>query len=119
VREVLEQDVHGVGCAVRALELLAREDGLVGFDELVEGVADHDTEVLQAHLVDALVHGRDELSGTTLPPRISSGSAGTIKEIGRPFQTFSRLAPAWRSRSSRTCTYWSHSGTRKARWLIS
>jgi hypothetical protein len=37
---------------------------------------------------------------------------GTIKEMGRPFQRFSRLATAWRSMSPRTCTYWSHSGTR-------
>ena len=36
--EVLEEDVDGVGCAVRALELLSRQDGLVRFDEGVEGV---------------------------------------------------------------------------------
>ena len=58
--EVLEQDVDGVGCAVRALELLSREDWFVGFDERVERVAHHDAEVLQPHLVDALVHWRDE-----------------------------------------------------------
>ena len=61
VGEVLEQDVDGVGCAVRALELLPRQNGLVGRDERVESVADHDAEVLQPHPVDALVHGRDEL----------------------------------------------------------
>src|SRR5688500_10286693 len=31
VGEVLEQDVDGVGCTARALELLPRQDGLVGF----------------------------------------------------------------------------------------
>jgi hypothetical protein len=36
VGEVLEQDVDGVGCALRALELLSRQDGLVGSDERVE-----------------------------------------------------------------------------------
>jgi hypothetical protein len=39
----------------------ARQDGLLGSDERVESVADHDAEVLQPHLVDALVDGRDEL----------------------------------------------------------
>ena len=33
----------------------------MGSDERLEGVADHDAEVLQPHLVDALVDGRDEL----------------------------------------------------------
>ena len=36
VSEVLEQDVDGIGCAVRSLELLSGQDGLVGSDELVE-----------------------------------------------------------------------------------
>ena len=61
MREVLEQDVHGIGCAVRALELLSGEDGLAGFDELVERLPDDDPEVLEAHLVDPLVDGRDQL----------------------------------------------------------
>ena len=59
--EVLEQDVDGVGNAIRALELLSRQDGPAGFDERVERVPDHDTQVLQAHLVDALVDGRNQL----------------------------------------------------------
>ena len=54
---------------------------------------------------------------TGVPSRTSSGSASTIKEIGRPFQTFSRFALAWRSRSVRLWTYRSHSATRTARWL--
>ena len=33
----------------------------MGFDEIVEGLAHHDPEVLQAHPVDALVHGWDQL----------------------------------------------------------
>jgi hypothetical protein len=33
----------------------------VSLDERIEGVADHDAEVLQAHLVDALMHWWDEL----------------------------------------------------------
>jgi len=33
----------------------------VGSDKRVESLADHDAEVLQPHLVDALMHGRDEL----------------------------------------------------------
>src|SRR3954468_8273478 len=61
VGEVLEQDVDGVWGAVRPLELLSGQDGLVGLDERVECAADDDAEVLQAHLVDPLVDGRDEL----------------------------------------------------------
>src|SRR5215213_4312284 len=118
MREVLEQDVGRVRCAVRALELLARQDRLVRFHERVEPVADHDAEMLQAHLVDTLMDwGMSSIIRTTLPSRTSSGSAGRINEIGRPFQTFSRLATAWRSSSVRTWTYWFHSGTRNARWL--
>ena len=49
--------------------------------------------------------------------RLTPKVLGTIKEIGRPFQTFSRVATAWRSMSPRTCSYCSHSGTRYARWL--
>ena len=61
--EVLEQDVDGVGRAVRALELLARQDRLVGLRRTSSNpcLADHDPEVLQPHPVDALVDGRDEL----------------------------------------------------------
>ncbi len=57
------------------------------------------------------------MSATGLPSRTSSGSVGTIKEIGRPFQTFLRLATAWRASRFRTRTYWFHSGTRKETWL--
>src|SRR2546421_11031666 len=45
------------------------------------------------------------MSETGVPSRTSSGSASTILEMGRPFQTFSRFALAWRSRSVRWCTY--------------
>src|SRR5438477_12479918 len=57
------------------------------------------------------------MRGTGVPSRTRSGSARRIFEIGRPFQTFSRFAVAWRSRSVRRWTYWSQSGTRTARWL--
>jgi len=50
VGEVLEQDVDGVGCAVRALELLSRQDRLVGFDERVELLRAGQTP-LEPHLV--------------------------------------------------------------------
>ena len=59
--EVFHQDVDGVGNAVRALELLSGQDGLVGFDERVERVADDHPEVFQSHLVDTLVDWCDEL----------------------------------------------------------
>jgi hypothetical protein len=39
--------------------MLSREHGVVSSDERIESVADHDAEVLQPHLVDALVDGRD------------------------------------------------------------
>src|SRR5215213_6015015 len=57
------------------------------------------------------------MNGRDIPSRTSRGVASRIIEIGRPFQTFSALAFAWRSSRVRTWTYWSHSGTRKARWL--
>src|SRR4029079_1493400 len=61
VREDLEQDVDRIGSASRALELLSRQDGFVGFDERVEGLPDDDAQVLEAPLVDPLMDGRDEL----------------------------------------------------------
>ena len=73
--------------------------------EVVDVLTDDDAEVLEAHPVDALVNGRDELDERDRgPSRTSSGSASTIKEIGRPFQTFSEFALAWRSRSVRWWT---------------
>jgi hypothetical protein len=48
MREVLHQDVHVIGCAVQALELLSGQDGPMGLDERVGRVADHHAEVLQA-----------------------------------------------------------------------
>ena len=58
--------------------------------ELVDAIAHDDAEVLQAHPVDALVDGRDELDHRDrAPSSTSSGSASRILEIGRPFQTFS------------------------------
>ena len=50
----------------------------------------------------------------SLPSRTSRGSASTIREIGRPFQYFSRFALAWRSSSVRRWTYRSQSATRTA-----
>src|SRR5438552_5495672 len=59
VGEVLEEDV--VGLVVRALELLPGQRGAVLPREGIYLVADDDPEVLEAHLVDALVDRRDEL----------------------------------------------------------
>jgi hypothetical protein len=93
VGEVLEEDV--IGLDVRALELLPGQRGAVLTREVIDLVADDDPEVLEAHLVDALVDRRDELDvRTVIPSRTSSGVARTIKEMGRPFQTFSVLAVA-------------------------
>ena len=61
--------------------------------EGVDLLADDDAEVLQAHLVDALVDGWDELDERDdLAVEDASGSESTISEIGRPFQKFSRFA---------------------------
>ena len=77
--------------------------------EVVDLLTDDDAEVLEAHPVDTLVNGgMSSMRETGVPSRTSSGSASTIKEIGRPFQTFSRFALAWRSRSVRRWTYRSH-----------
>ena len=57
--EVLEQDV--IRLVRRALELLAGQRFSVQARESVNLIADDYAEVLQAHLVDALVDGRDEL----------------------------------------------------------
>ncbi|MEP6665289.1 MAG: hypothetical protein ABJA81_02470 [Nocardioidaceae bacterium] len=63
--------------------------------ERIDVLADDHAEVLEAHPVDALVNGRDELNERhRRPSRTSSGSASTIGEIGRPFQTFSEFAVA-------------------------
>jgi len=59
VGEVLEQDV--IRLVRRALELLAGQRWPVLAGEGVDLLADDHAEVLQAHLVDALVDGRDEL----------------------------------------------------------
>ena len=37
---------------------------------------------------------------TGVPSKTSSGSASTIKEIGRPFQTLSRFVFAWLEKRS-------------------
>jgi len=59
VGEVLEQDV--IRLVRRALELLAGQRCPVPTGECVDLIADDHAEVLQAHLVDTLVDGRDEL----------------------------------------------------------
>jgi diketogulonate reductase-like aldo/keto reductase len=59
VSEVLEQDV--VGLDVATLELLASQRGSMHSREVVDLLTDDDAEVLEAHAVDALVNGRDEL----------------------------------------------------------
>jgi hypothetical protein len=59
VGEVLEQDVDRVDS--ETLELLAGQSCSMHARELVELVTHDDTEVLEAHPVDALVHRRDEL----------------------------------------------------------
>jgi hypothetical protein len=116
MHEVLEEDV--VGLVVRALELLPGQRGTVLPREGFDVAADDRSEMLKAHLVDALVDRRNELDEPDgHPVETSSGSASRIFEIGRPFQTFSVLAFALRSSSVHTWTYSSHSDTRKARWL--
>src|SRR5439155_5303422 len=59
VGEVLEQDV--VRLDVGTLELLASQRGSMHSREVVDVLTDDDAEVLEAHPVDALVNGRDEL----------------------------------------------------------
>src|SRR6266540_3079341 len=59
VGEVLEQDVDRLD--VWTLELLASQRGSMHSREVVDVVTDDDAEVLEAHPVDALVNGRDEL----------------------------------------------------------
>src|SRR5438034_104221 len=59
VSEVLEQDVDRLD--VGTLELLASQRGPMHSREVVDLLAHDDAEVLEAHPVDALVNGRDEL----------------------------------------------------------
>ena len=59
VGEVLEQHVDGVDGG--ALELLPGQHVAMRARELVELLTDDDAEVLEAHPVDALVDGRDQL----------------------------------------------------------
>src|SRR6266540_3996320 len=59
VGEVLEQDVDRLD--VGTLELLPSQRGSMHSRKLVELLTDDYAEVLEAHPVDALVNGRDEL----------------------------------------------------------
>jgi hypothetical protein len=61
VREVLHQEVDGVG-VLFGLELLAREYRLVvSTNASTRPLADHDHRDAPAHLVHALMDGRDQL----------------------------------------------------------
>src|SRR5215213_7307211 len=64
VREVFEQDVVRLvdpGC--RALKLLACQNRTMGLPERIKTFfADDESDVLHAHLVNALMDGRDELN---------------------------------------------------------
>jgi len=53
------QDVHRLD--ERALELLSREHGAMTPREVVEVGADDETDVLEAHPIDALMKRRDQL----------------------------------------------------------
>ena len=114
--EVFEQDVDRLDA--RTLELLASQCGSMHSREVVDLLTDDDAEVLEAHPVDALVNGRDELDERDRSP------VEDIERLGEhdqgdwiPFQRFSLFALAWRSRSVRWWTYRSQSATRTARWL--
>ena len=56
---VVEQDVHRLD--LRALELLSREHGAMTPREVVEVGADDETDVLEAHPIDALMKRRNQL----------------------------------------------------------
>src|SRR5918994_1612687 len=66
VGEVLEEDVDRLD--VRTLELLPSQRGSMHSRELVDLLTDDDAEVLEAHPVDALVNGRDELDARDRGP---------------------------------------------------
>jgi len=56
---VVEQDVHRLN--LRALELLSREHGAMTPREVIEVGADDETDVLEAHPIDALMKRRNQL----------------------------------------------------------
>jgi len=56
---VVEQDVHRL--VRRALELLSREHGAMTPREVVDVGSDDETDVLEAHPIDALMKRRDQL----------------------------------------------------------
>ena len=64
--EVLEEDVDRLD--VGTLELLPGQRGPMHSRELVDLVTDDDAEVLEAHPVDPLVNGRDELDARDRRP---------------------------------------------------
>src|SRR6266487_2827148 len=66
VGEVLEEDVNRLN--VGALKLLPSQRGPMHLRELVEVLTDDDAEVLEAHPVDTLVNGRDELDARDRSP---------------------------------------------------
>ena len=116
MREVLEEDVDGVDLGT--LELLPRQRGPMYPRELVELLTDDDAEVLEAHPVDTLVNGRDELDARARDPVEDIERLGEHDQGDRgPFQIFSRFARAWRSSNVRWWTYRSQSATRTQRWL--
>ena len=78
-----------------------------GSDERVERVADHDAEVLQPHLVDALVNGRDELDERD--DLAVEDLRAALRERSTRSGDRSRRSRGWRPRgvragSSRACT---------------
>src|SRR5215204_5317822 len=66
VGEVLEEDVDRLD--VWTLELLPSQRGSMHSRELVDLPTDDDAEVLEAHPVDTLVNGRDELDARDRSP---------------------------------------------------
>src|SRR5215207_2521427 len=66
VGEVLEQHVDRLD--VGTLELLPSQRGPMHSRELVDLLTDDDAEVLEAHPVDTLVNGRDELDARDRSP---------------------------------------------------
>src|SRR6266545_6981446 len=116
IRPVVDDDTHRL--VRRALELLSREHGAMTPREVVEVGADDETDMLEAHPIDALMKRRnqlDELDRRRLGE--SNGSPSRSLEIGRPFQTFSRLATDRSSNSSRRTRYSRQVRVLTARWL--
>src|SRR6266540_6978600 len=111
---VVEQDVHRL--VRRALELLSREHGAMTPREDVEVGADDETDVLEAHPIDALMKRRDQLDELDRS-RLGERQRVCEEELGDRPSVPDVFEVGDSSNSSRRTRYSRHVRVLTARWL--